>query len=315
LDPEDYRVIPFSRITPEACSVIAQRGQVAAEKLATWGLKRVIASRLISAVKRLKEVAATHSYGASAAEWDMTLEAIHLCTDFFQVAASLGAQPIPAVVHELAIALQGNLSGTGSARKAKEYLSQYWVGTLVTLANMQPRVISQHADTSRPDFVVDLSGLDCTIETKRPVSFHSSRDALDRAAGQLRSFGMPGVICLDLSDCIWTAGMSTAFLDSPVPIADRVMPLSQHHAEMLSDRPAKYKQSDKYARIIALVLFARVSGWRGKADPQVEGTYLVQVPTFENACSGLVSQFSATWRRTTLTAFERMSGNFPKSNW
>ncbi|MES2177794.1 MAG: hypothetical protein V4550_07990 [Gemmatimonadota bacterium] len=201
-------------------------------------------------MQTLDDVVRSDSYGTTRDELEETLDAIHLCADFFQVAASLPEDPIGPAVSELAMSLQGSITGTNSARRAREYLSQYWVGTLLTLANVEPRILPENLGSKRPDFLVDIGGLDCAIEIKRPESFNSMRDALDRAAGQLRSFGRPGVICLDLTDCICINGFATAFIDSPVPIADRVSSVFKRKTEWLAARPAHYNQSDKYARVM-----------------------------------------------------------------
>jgi len=278
-------------------------------KLGSWGLDRVIRSRLHDAVTTLDGVVRSDSYGSTRDELEVTLDAIHLCADFFQVAASLPDEPIGPAVSELAISLQGSLTGTNAARRAREYLSQYWVGTLLTLANVEPRILPEGLESKRPDFLLDLGGLDCAIEVKRPESFNSMRDALDRAAGQLRSFGRPGVICLDLTDCICIPGFATGFIDCPIPIAGRVAPVFKCKTEVLADRPSYYNQSDKYARVIALVLFARIAGWRAIPDLQPEAKYLLQLPTYPNACQGLVTDFTERLKRLVLTGFERMTGS------
>lgn len=304
-----YRVIPFSRFTPQACAAIADRGRAALAVLREWGIGHAINSRLEQAASWLEEVARTGSYGATTTDFDTTLEAIHLCLDFFQVASSLSGKRIDVAARELAITVQGSLLGTASTRQPREYLSQYWLGSLLTLGNLEPRVVGDAHGKRRPDFVVDLSGLDCAIEVKRPASFHSARDALDRAAGQLRDFGLPGAICLDLSDCMWSPGFSTAFLDSPTRIRDQVGFLFDRHAERLSLRPSQYNQSNKYARIFALLSFARVNGWRGRTDPQPEASYLLHLRTYDDACERLIAEYAAQFKRLILTGFERMSGS------
>lgn len=313
LEVDKFRIIPFSQITPSNCAIIAGRGESALAKLRSWGLDPAITGCLSEAVKRLHRVSIAKSYGVDLAEMGSTLNSIHLCADFYQIAASLGEEPIGPAVPELAIALQGGLIGTNSARRAREYLSQYWVGTLLTLANIEPRIVPHEPGKPRPDFLIDLGGLDCAVEVKRPESFHSARRALDHAAGQLRSLPQPGVICMDLSDCLCDESFATAFIHSSAPIGQAVYPLFQRETARLSVRPEKYNQSDKYKRILALVLFARATGWRGADSPRPEGKYFLQLPTYETACGGLVVDFASRLKRIFVTAFERMSGSPPES--
>jgi hypothetical protein len=309
LEVEHYRVIPFSEITPSNCAIIAGRGEVALVKLRSWGLDPAVTGSLSEAVRRLHRVSRAKSYGADITELRLTLNSIHICADFYQIAASLGEHPIGPAIPELAIALQGGLTGTNSARRAREYLSQYWVGTLLTLANIEPRVVPPEPDKPRPDFLIDLGGLDCAVEVKRPESFHSARRALDQAAGQLRSLSQPGVICMDISDCLCDESFATAFIQSSAPIGQAVFPLFERETAKLSERPEKYNQSDKYKRILALVLFARATGWRGVDPPRAEGKYFLQLPTYEAACGGLVVDFVGRLKRIFITGFERMSGS------
>jgi len=306
---EYFGVIPFARLTPANCRFHADAGRAAIARLTEWGLNRILRSNLSDAVRTLDAVVSRDSYGATNEELERTLRAIHLCADFYQVAASLGDKPIIGAAPELALSLQGGLSGTRSERQAREYLSQYWFGSVLTRVRVSPCVLADPAAPSRPDFLIDLGGFDCTIEVKRPESINSARDALDRAAGQLRSYGKPGIACIDLTDCICLPGFATAFLSSPAPIGDVVWRLFWNISQPLCDRPVKYNQSDKYARVFALVLFARVAGWRGVNDPQPEARYFIQVATYPSACAGLVSEYGARFSRLVRTGFQEVSGS------
>ncbi len=62
-------------------------------------------------------------------------------------------------------------------------------------------------------------------------------------------------------------------------------------------------------RVIALVLFARIAGWRGLTDLQPEARYLLQLPTYPSACQGLVTDFTERLKRLVLTGFERLTGS------
>src|SRR5437870_4981615 len=126
--------------------------------LTSWGLDRVITSRLADAARTLEDVVARGHYGTSFAQLEATLEALHLCADFYQIAASLPDTPIAPLAPELAITIQRGLRGTPSYRRSREYLSQYWVATLFTLAHIGPQVIPTSNDQQRPDFLLDLGG-------------------------------------------------------------------------------------------------------------------------------------------------------------
>lgn len=270
-----------------------------------WRLPRVVASRLAYAARHLDKVAASGSYGDDDDELTETLDAITLCTDFLQIAATLPDERLREVADELAIAIRGSMSGTSKGRQPWEYLSQYWFGTALAVAHVVPHIVPQtKAEKSRPDFVVRIAGVDCAVEVKRPESFNSARDALDRAAGQLRNFELPGAAVLDLSDCIDSMTRRNGFLGD-----ETFSPALAEQMERLMVRPLKYNQSDKYKRVFMLVLFARTHGWKpqdGELHP--DGSYFVNTARFRGACDGSVVAQADGFRQAVERGFEEMSG-------
>jgi hypothetical protein len=308
----DLQVVPFHRFSPSNCAYVADRGRAALELFARWGVQRTMRSRLATAVARLDSVVKVDSYGTTNAALGETLRAINTCLDFFQVGGTFPADPLAEIASELAIALRTSAPGVTPYASPDEYLSQMWVGTALALGNVEPRILPASVRGKRPDYIVDAAGLDVAVEVKRPQSFHSAPDALDRAADQLRGFGRPGVICLDLSQCLGVQRWTETIL--PVgPLVERlVWKEFKFHAARLDRRVRTYRRSDKFSRVIALLAYARLTHWRQGQPLQPDGGFPVLLQTFERACSGLVVRHAEHFRSIMLAGFERLSGTKPR---
>jgi hypothetical protein len=304
-----FNVIPFSEFSPAACAVAAERGEAAIRTLETWGLSRKLDARLRQAVGVLHEVAKRSSYGSTEHELRATVEALSLVIDFFQISNCLGDPSSESVAHELALAIDGSLVGTSSRRQSREYQAQYWFGMLLTHAGFNARVPPVSTQSRHPDFVISLNGLDCAVEVKRPESFRSARDAMDRSAGQLRAYGKPGIIAMDLTDCLGGDMLMTGALQSQVPIDQLVRPHFTGRSEALGRRPKTYNQSDKYKRIISAVIFARLIGWRAADMSEPESSVLLDIYDYPAACEGLLPGYAAAFRRRIFAAAEATLGH------
>ncbi len=207
------------------------------------------------------------------------------------------------------MALQGSLLPSPSVSEPKEFQTQYWFGMLLAQAGLHPMVPDLTFAGRRPDFIVDLQGLRCGVEVKRPQSFRSARRALDRAASQLRDFGQPGLIALDLSDCLGGESLSVAALNSAIPIQKLIEPDFIHHSRLLGRRPVTYNQSNKYARIFMLACYARVVGWRRPDLSQPEGSFFLYPEVYPDACEGLILDYSRRMKDVLLHGLEAVSGS------
>jgi hypothetical protein len=234
------------------------------------------------------------------------LQAVVLATDFFQIADILPSEVPAHIARDLAVALQGRLE-RGSSRDAEQFLSQLWFGLVLARGGIPPGVPKAQAGRT-PDYVVIIDTLHCAVEVKRPESVHSAPDAMDRAAAQIRGYGLPGLIALDLTDALFPPEMSVAFMDSPGHLLNVLRPQFEQCTTNLEGRPGRYVRSNKYSRVFGLALFARIHYWEKPDLSQPKGTCLLSLTTFGGACSGLVVAQAEKLKRVIFSGAQEVEG-------
>ena len=243
---DSFRIIPHADLTPAGCLHLAERGDSALEFLDSKGIARGLRTCLAVAVERLRHIATNDCFGPSNEDLLIDIDAAVLTIDFFQIARCLG-EDIPSVVSiELEKALSSDLRGVVQQRQAREFKSQFWIASLLVAIGVEPKVIANSANGRKPDYIANFDVVVVAFEVKRPRSEHSIIDALDRGAGQLRDFGKPGIICLDLTDCIATRDERLAAISERREITEANFIQFSTLTAKLNDRPGKYTQSDKY---------------------------------------------------------------------
>jgi hypothetical protein len=263
------------------------------------------------AVRRLEEVGTSESYGVSLAELRDTAFALQVASDFIQLAYVLSDDPMPQMAAEVALAVRGNLEGTAKRRKPKEFQSQFWVGTLLAYSGLQPRVPPSREDQSQVDFVIEVDTLQYAVEVKRPETLRSVTGAMDRAAGQTRDFGLPGVLVIDLSDCFGASQLTTAALDHHTGLREMLSPHFRAQVNQFAPRVLYYKHSDKYKRVAATVFFIRLVGWRRADMRQPESVVLFNTTGYPMACGGLIDHHTDRLRGMIRRGCESLGEGLP----
>src|ERR1051326_2209340 len=194
-------VIPFSGLSPAACEALAAAIDDAVEALRKWQLPTGPNTRLLNARRRLLDVSAQGSYGATPAELYETAKAILVANDFYGISRTMQDERAAPIAEELRIALRGPLRENETRNNtAFDIQSQFWFGTVLAYSGLHPAV--PDSNRTKPDFVISVDTLECGVEIKRPRSSSSASPALSYAASQIREYGKPGVIVLDLSQCV-----------------------------------------------------------------------------------------------------------------
>lgn len=299
-----HLVIPFLALTADKCSTLSERGEEVIPLLGQGKSARMLKSRFMRANARLRKIAERGSYGTTREDLQADLQAIATSSDFYQIAGVLPREMPPHIVRDLAKALEGDV-GT---RVPDKFLSQYWVGVLLARGGVSPGVMREKKGRPNPDFQVAVDTLECAIEVKRPESEHSAQGAMDKAAGQLRDFGKPGLIAMDLTDALFTPSMAVDFMDDPGLLNAVVNPRFARLTTRLENRPPKYKLSDKYARIIGTAFFARFHFWEKPDLTQPKGRYLLSLTTYSHACNGLVVNQAEKLKRIIFAGAGEVAG-------
>ncbi len=302
---ENYHraVIPYHRLSPEACSALAVAIDDAIKLFDRWGIPILGASRLPLAARHLRQVAESGTYGATPPELEITAKAIMLAIDFYCIASSLEQDREDVIANELAVALKGDLERRSRDRSAYEMQSQFWVGALLAQSGLHP-AMPVILNRRRPDFVIRVDTLDCGVEVKRPQTENSSERALHDAAAQLREYGKPGIVVIDLSECLGTDSM---IINEREPTTREVI---NQQTSLLADRLTNiahtYERSNKFDRIIALFIYTRFIASRSDKDAELDIGISFRVTLFPRACGGLVIPQQRQIEQRLIRGLERL---------
>lgn len=299
-------LIPFSDLSPSACAALAAAIDGAIEAFGKWELPTGTNTRLLIARRCLQNIAERNSYGETPEELYDAAKAIILAHDFYPISRTLSEDRANPIAEELRVALGGALRESATKHKKEfDIQSQFWFGTLLAHSGLHPAV--PDIRTTRPDFVISVGTLECGVEIKRPKSPESAARALSSAASQLHKYGKPGVIVLDLTQCVAADAM---ILHRGSPSARQVLkrrfdPL----ANELMDGASDYSRSDKFQRIVVLVMYARFFSWTLGSTKDSDMGFFFQSTVVAEACAGLVVDESDRIQRSIKRGFERISGN------
>lgn len=299
-------LIPFSGLSPSACTALAAAIDDAIEAFRKWNLPTGTNTRLLIAKHCLLKVSERDSYGETPEELYQTAKAILLANDFYLISRTLKEDRADPIAEELRVALGGALRESATKHKKEfDIQSQFWFGTVLAHSGLHPAV--PDIKTTRPDFVISVGTLECGVEIKRPKSPESAGRALSSAASQLHKYGKPGVIVLDLTQCV---GADEMILHQGTPSARQIL---KHRfyplANALMDGANDYSQSDKFQRIVVLVMYARFFNWTLGAKKDSDMGFLFNSTVVPEACAGLVVGESNRIQRLIARGFERISGN------
>jgi hypothetical protein len=285
--PFGRRVHPFAHLTPGGCEYFAENAEGVVAFFTKWGLGRSALHRLHEAARVLRRVASSGSYGATDVELTEAATAMTLAMDFYAIASTLDPTRIDGIVDELAPALAGALISRTRDRTARATQSQFWITMLFVRAGVAPAILGASFGR-RPDFAVTIDSLPFAVEVKRPESWKSAPDGMDAAADQIRHSGMPGVIVLDLSDCIEADKYIVGAIDSPIPAHELLRSDYDLGVRRIVRRAKTYCRSDKYDHVAALVTLARICAWSRQDMSQPRWTVFGEVEVLERAYRGLI---------------------------
>lgn len=307
-------IIPFSRLSPSACSALAAAIDDALEIFGKWQLPTGMSTRLLKAKNCLLRVANQGSYGENPDELYETAKAIVLANEFYLISRTLKEDRAEPIAEELDIALGGTLSEIETKKKnAFDIQSQFWFGTVLAYSGLHPAVPDSRK--RRPDFLISVGSLSCGVEIKRPKSQASAWRALSSAASQLRAYGLPGVIAIDLSQCINADEfiLHKGAVSARQIVQHRFYPL----VNQLTEAVRNYSRSEKFDRILLLKMYVRFFNWTLDEKEDADMGFFFKSIVLPKACGGLVTDQSERIQNLMVRGFERISGNplFLRRTW
>ena len=188
--------------------------------------------------------------------------------DYSAIADTLPNTPLAALRRELRDSLIGDLEFGDEIRGPLQLQSQ----ALVRAAFVRAGVIPSHPThsskkgMSSPDLLLENGTLRYAVEAKRPLSTKNVLPRFEDAHAQLKSFGLPGGILVDVTDCLRDTAADQLNLEV------RKIALSMY--ERLFENGVGHRPG--YSNIMVAGAYARVA-WHS-ADRDVNA--MVQVQTF-----------------------------------
>jgi hypothetical protein len=299
-------LIRHTTFTPAACAALADAIDDALDVFNEWELPTGMNTRLAKAKNHLLGVADGDSYGKTPEELLLTANAIRLANDFYLISRTLKTDRAEPIAKELESALHGPFIAVESKRiPAVDFQSQFWIGVVLAYAGLHPKMPVKDGRT--PDFIISPTSLECGVEIKRPEAPHTAFDCVASAASQIRSYGVPGVIALDLSRCI---RVDDFILTDDAAAA---MELMQQRFFLLSRKLRKnietYSLSDKFKRVLLLICFARYFIWTPEGKTDEINKHFISFEPFKDSCEGLITEVPGRIVSLFLRGMERASGN------
>jgi len=275
-------IVPFFNVAPENCAKIADDGDDAISILKRWRLTVVVDSQLPTAVAQLRRIAQRATFGETDVELLQSAESIDVASDWIAICNFLTDEPVAQIAEELS---QATRVGANS-RKSNDIRTQFWFGTILARAGLRPTV--PKVQTRRPDFVVHIDGLELAMEVKRPESLHSVMPNVKKAASQIRDFGLPGFVVLDLSQAFDTRLFSTRTFEAGPTPTEIFRPHFRQETDAIAARIDGYGANDKFARIVGSLSLAKLPSWQTRPVLAPKRQLFADATVYDRACSGLI---------------------------
>jgi len=285
---------------------------VGIEAFRRWGIEPPPGSWIRKAANRLDQVVARNSLGESHDELRETSAAIAVAVDLYHIGLSLAAESNRQVAAELSALSHGRLLGRQGSAAGGDYLSQFWIGTLLAQSRLQPRVITNdRPDTSKPDFIISCRRVDFAVEVKRPRSSRSAVRAVKTAAKQLRDFNGPGIIVVDATDSISSDPWGVT--GTVATTRDRVRGELESLHKVLGEMIEARSRPGSFVQVAMLMTFARFWSWTvdEAAGPARDAGLHFHARGFRYTWSNQMTNVTEQIQHALLDGLELLTGNRP----
>jgi hypothetical protein len=146
------------------------------------------------------------------------------------------------------------------------------------------------------------------MEVKRPATYRSAMRNIEDATSQIRDFGRPGFVALDLSPALSMGELSVALFAADALPKTIVGPQFLRAARQLSERVRGHRCQGKWSRLLGLFIFAKLHAWHHSNLTSPLMTVYFESPTFPDACHGLVQGTAERVRWVFRLGLETMTG-------
>jgi hypothetical protein len=195
-------------IPPRPVCVIAAEAVAEIDRslstLRAWGVRIPENSRLDRARQILQIAAETGVLVPMHRGDDLGLRSLELAFDYAAIADTLPPVPVAALRRELRDSLIGEIEPPEAARGPLQLQSQAIVRAAFVRGGVNPThpTHSPRRGVSSPDLLLYDGTQRYAIEAKRPQEARNIIARFDEACGQLSSYGLPGGVLVDVTDCL-----------------------------------------------------------------------------------------------------------------
>jgi hypothetical protein len=301
-------LLPFRDLSPAACREMLKVVTFVEEKLTLWGVRIPQQAEMHHARRWLEQLGKRDGLeDLTDDDLRKTSLAVALVVDLYHVSISLGDEPNEHVRAELSYLVRSH----PSTAKYREFVAQFWVGTLLAQSHLQPRIQTGSRDgESQPDFYAEWGGVDFAVEVKCPGTPAGAQRLVADAARQLRGKVQPGVIALDLTFALGIDPFQVT-RDS-IPLRDRTRAAHGALYEQLVTEIRERRRDDKYARVAVLLTFARYWSWHVGERAERDAGLVFSAFAFDHACEGLITRQSRGFQEALPEGVSQLTGNPPR---
>jgi hypothetical protein len=184
------------------CEDAASDLEAALLRFDQWGVRIPNGGRLDEARRMLRNTAAKNEFPRDRDDLLRVTNAIILANDFADIAGYLDLPLTPESLRALNQAVKGSLHQAGTTRAPYQAQSELWAQAVLSRGGLQPFASTPRIGRSLPDYLVEVGSITYGVEVKRPETRASVVANLAKARDQLNSYGVKGVIIMDLTDCL-----------------------------------------------------------------------------------------------------------------
>jgi hypothetical protein len=229
------------------------------------------------------------------------LRALELSFDYSAIAETLPTKRIAAVRRELRDSTKGNLDPPAHRRTALQLQTQFVVRAALVRAGVFPvhPTHSPKTGKSSPDMLVENGLSTYGLEVKRPEKTKNVARLFDEARDQLGSYGVKGVVVMDLTDCLRDV--------EPTRVSDEVCQLACELMDRAFIRDIGYHPG--YEDIMMVAALARLA-WHSKDETH---TSMVSVHTsvatilLASKRNTLLDHHAQWFRKALSVGFDRLN--------
>lgn len=201
--PRETRVVP-RRPAADLAAASLTDARHARQVIVDWGVRVPADSRLDQAIAVLEDVHLTGTLPADPIGQGLAVSALQTALDYRDIAASLPAHRVASVRKGVEGSLGGRLDPNAADRGPLQLQTQHLVAAAFHRggADVEYPTHSPHKGMSSPDLLLPKGISLYAVEVKRPEKRHNIAPRFDDAVEQLVSYGQPGAVVIDATDCL-----------------------------------------------------------------------------------------------------------------